>query len=211
MKKLSKLLATLMLTATAVISCLSFGACGASEAAITGVYLSPSQMSYVNMRPSYNYYLTTFTQQEITLYDDGSYCLIVSSSQFSAVVLPEEGNTASANERANYITKYYGTYTSVANELDTDLIDITIDAPTRIVMNSDSEYYLDTANWTDNMGKLTRVPSGVDMATGQPIIDENTPNQTAEGYLARYAFKATTAQANTKKAQLDYVTLEFAE
>ncbi len=211
MKKLSKLLATLLLMATAVVSCLIFGACGASEAAITGVYLSPSQMTYVNMRPSYNYYLTTFTHQELTLYDDGTYCLIESSSQFSAVVLPEEGNTASANERANYVTKYYGAYTSAVNELDTDLIDITLEAPTRIVKNNDSEYFLDTANWTENMGKLTRVPSGVDMSTGQPIIDENTPNETAEGYLARYAFKATSAQANTKKAQLDYITLEFAE
>ena len=59
------------------------------------------------------------------------------------------------------------------------------------------------------MGKATRVPSGVDMGTGQPIIDANTPNTTAEEYLARNAFEATTAQANTVKASFDYITLTF--
>lgn len=216
MKKLTKLIAILFLSATALISCLSLTSCemlglSSGSAKVDGVYLSPAEMSYNNMRPSYNYYLTTFTQQELTLYDDGTYCLIVSSSQFSAVVLPEEGNTASANERANYITKYYGKYTSAVNELDTDLIDISLESPTRIVKNNDSEYFVDTDNWTENMGTLTKKPSGIDMATGRPTYDPNTPNQTAEGYLALNAFKATKAQANTKKAQLDYITLEFAE
>ena len=47
------------------------------------------------------------------------------------------------------------------------------------------------------------------MGTGQPIVDANTPNTTAEEYLARNAFEATTAQANTVKASFDYITLTF--
>ncbi len=209
MKKFTKIIATLLLALTSLLACLTFGAC--STAKVEGVYLSPAQLSYVNMRPTYNYYLTTFTHQELTLYDDGTYCLIVSSSCFSAVVLPEEGQTASGNERTNYITKYFGEYTSKVNELDTDLLDVTLEAPTRIIANSDSSYYVDTDNWTDEMGKLTRVPSGYDTSTGQPIVDESTPNQTAKGYLELNAFKATSAQVNTAKAGLDYINLEFAE
>lgn len=213
MKKFTKWMTALVL---AVVAMFSFAGCemlgdllGGGEAAIKGVYLSPSQMSYANMRPSYNYYLTTFTHQELTIYEDGTYCLIVSSSQFSAVVLPEEGNAASANERENKITKYFGTYTAAQNELDTDLLDISLSSPTRIIYNADGNYYVDTANWTEAMGKATRVPSSVDMGTGQPIVDENTPNTTAEEYLARNAFEATTAQANTVKASFDYITLTF--
>ena len=43
------------------------------------------------MRPQYNYYLTTFTQQEITLMDNNTYCLVLSSSTFSALELAESG------------------------------------------------------------------------------------------------------------------------
>ena len=54
---------------------------------VTGVYLSPANLSYQNMRPQYNYYLTTFTQQEITLMDNNTYCLVLSSSTFSPLSL----------------------------------------------------------------------------------------------------------------------------
>lgn len=209
MKKFTKIITVAMMAVLGVAACFAFGACGGgAEAKVTGVYLSPAQMSYVNMRPQYNYYLTTFTQQELTLYDDGTYCLVVSSSTFSALELSESTNGAKGNERDNSIVKYYGTYTSAANELDEDLLDIELAKPTRIVKNVDGNYYVDTANWNDTMGKNTRVPSGYDPSTGNPIIDESTPNQTAEGYLKLNAFKAVSAQANAKKALLDWVKIE---
>ena len=128
MKKFTK---GLMIAAIAVVSAaaaLSLGACsGGSQADVTGVYLTPAELTYSNMRPTHNYYTTTF----------------------SALVLPEEGNDAKGNERNNSIIKYYGDYTSVPNSLNPDLLEITLETPTRIVSKSDDTCYLDTSNWTD--------------------------------------------------------------
>jgi hypothetical protein len=198
-----------IILAVALVACL-FTACGAAEEAkVTGIYLSPAKLSYQNMRPAYNYYLTTFAHQELTLNDDGTYCLIISSSTFSALELAESTNDAKGNERTNSITKYYGTYTSQVNDLDEDLLDVTISAPTRIVMSNDQTYWLDTDNWTEAMGKIVVPPAGIDMNTGAPIADENAQPWTAEQYLASKAFADVTIQANQKTASFDYVELSF--
>ena len=54
------------------------------------------------------------------------------------------GVAPKGNERDNSITKYYGTYTSVPNDLDEDLLDVTLAAPTRIIVAYDGQYYLDS-------------------------------------------------------------------
>lgn len=204
MKKTIALVLTLVLAV-----CLLCGCGAAEEAKVTGIYLSPAKLSYQNMRPTYNYYLTTFEHQELTLNDDGTYCLIVSSSTFSALELAESTNDAKGNERTNSITKYYGNYTSKVNDLDEDLLDIVISAPTRIVMSNDQTYWLDTDNWTDTMGKVVIPPKGIDTTTGAPIADENAQPWTAEQYLASKAFADVTIQANQKTASFDYVELNF--
>ena len=198
-----------IILAVALVACL-FTACGAAEEAkVTGIYLSPAKLSYQNMRPAYNYYLTTFAHQELTLNDDGTYCLIVSEATFSALELAESTNDAKGNERNNAIIKYYGTYTSKVNDLDEDLLDVTISAPTRIVMSNDQTYWLDTDNWTEAMGKIVVPPAGFDTTTGTPIADENAQPWTAEQYLASKAFADVTIQANQKTASFDYVELNF--
>ena len=108
MKKYAKRLAALALSALMV---LALAACGGGSAGgkTTGIYLTPGRLSYQNMRPQYNYYLTTFDQQELTLMDDDTYCLVISSSCFSALELAESTNDAKGNERTNYIVKFYGT------------------------------------------------------------------------------------------------------
>ena len=203
MKKMIAMALTLVLAA-----CLLCG-CGAADAKVTGIYLSPAKLSYQNMRPTYNYYLTTFAHQELTLNDDGTYCLIVSSSTFSALELAESTSDAKGNERTNSVTKYYGNYTSKVNDLDEDLLDITISAPTRIVMSNDQTYWLDTDNWTEAMGKIVVPPAGFDTTTGTPIADENAQPWTAEQYLASKAFADVTIQANQKTCSFDYVELNF--
>lgn len=201
---MKKILSIVM--AIAIIACM-LTACGgsgnASAGKVTGIYLSPAQLSYTNMRPQYNYYLTTFTQQEITLMDDGTYCLIISSSTFSALELAESTSDAKGNERTNSITKLYGTYTSQVNDLDDDLLDVTMSAPTRVVTSYDQTYWLDTDNWTDAMGKLVVPPSGYD-DNGQPIRDENAAPWTAAQYLESIAFTGTTIQVNQKSASFDF-------
>lgn len=206
MKKLLSIILTVVL-----VACL-FTACGAAEEAkVTGMYLSPAKLSYQNMRPTYNYYLTTFTHQELTILDDNTYCLIISESTFSALELAESTSDAKGNERTNSITKYYGTYTSQVNELDEDLLDITISAPTRVVKTYDQTYWLDTDNWTDQMGKLVVPATGYDQTTGAPIYDENAEPWTAEQYLKSMAFSEITIQANQKTFSFDFTELVFPE
>lgn len=206
MKKLLSIILTVVL-----VACL-FTACGAApEAKVTGMFLSPAKLSYANMRPQYNYYMTTFAHQELTILDDNTYCLIISESTFSALELAESTNDAKGNERNNSVIKYYGTYTSKVNDLDEDLLDITISAPTRVVMTNDQTYWLDTDNWTEAMGKIVVPPTGFDMTTGTPIMDENAEPWTAEQYLASKAFSDVVIQANQKTASFDFTELTFPE
>jgi len=195
----------LVTLALALAMVLSLAACGGGGSAgkVTGVYLSPAQLSYSNMRPQYNYYLTTFTQQEITLMDDNTYCLVVSASTFSALELAESTNDAKGNERENSITKFYGTYTSKVNDLDEDLLDVTLSAPTRVVRSFDQLYWADTDNWTDAMGKAV-APAQIDPNTGAAVADPNAQPWTAQQYLESLAFAETTVQLNVKTSSFDF-------
>lgn len=200
MKKYKKLV-TLFLTAAMALSLAACG--GKADGKITGIYLSPAQLSYINMRPEYNYYLTTFTQQEITLMDDNTYCLEVSAATFSALELSENTSDAKGNERENSITKFYGTYTSQVNDLDEDLLDVTLAAPTRVVRSFDQLYWADTDNWNDAMGKAV-MPTQTDPNTGAPIVDENAQPWTAQQFLESVAFPETTVQVNVKTSSFDF-------
>lgn len=200
MKKYKKLV-TLFLTAAMALSLAACG--GKTDGKITGIYLSPAQLSYINMRPEYNYYLTTFTQQEITLMDDNTYCLEVSAATFSALELSESTSDAKGNERENSITKFYGTYTSQVNDLDEDLLDVTLAAPTRVVRSFDQLYWADTDNWNDAMGKAV-TPTQTDPNTGAPIVDENAQPWTAQQFLESVAFPETTVQVNVKTSSFDF-------
>ena len=204
MKKTIAILLAAVMLVCALASCSGGGNAAASSAKITGVYLSPAQLTYRNMRPTYNYYLTTFAHEELTLLDDGTYCLILSSSTFSALELAESTNDAKGNERDNFITKVYGTYTSQVNDLDEDYLDVTLSAPTRVVKSYDQNYWLDTDNWTEAMGKKVIPATGVDPDTGAAIYDENAQPLNAQEYLESLGFKAQTIQANQKSASFDY-------
>ncbi len=210
MKKNMKLVALFLAAVMALsLTACSGGGGGKSSAAgkITGIYLSPANLSYANMRPQYNYYLTTFTQQEITLMDDNTYCLVVSASTFSALELAESTNDAKGNERENSITKFYGTYTSQVNDLDEDLLDVTLAAPTRVVRSFDQSYWLDTDNWSDAMGKAV-VPAEIDPSTGAANVDPNATPWTAQQYLESVAFPETSVQVNTTTSSFDF-TADF--
>lgn len=204
-----------MAFATLALSGIVLTACadGAkSEVKTKGVYLSPAVMSYQNMRPTYNYYLTTFTQEELSLFDDNSYCLIVSSSTFSALVISEENNDFSGNERTNYMYKYYGEYSSTPNDIDDDLLDVSLKSVKRVVVSYDQSYWLDTDNWNDEMGKKVIPPVGYDTTTGAAIVDENAEPWTAQQYLDSKKFASDIEfSVNQKTYSFDFVELKFAE
>ena len=176
---------------------------------LSNEFLSPAKMSYSNMRPTYNYYLTTFAYQDLKVFNDNTYCLTISSSCFSAVILPDEGNDATANERDNYLTKYYGTFTSEVDDLDEDTVYYTLSEPTRIVMAYDSSYYVDTANWTPEMKeKSADKDIKYDPETGSQEVVGTKYYETGAEYLEAKKFsgskKFTTA---TSTNALEYLAL----
>lgn len=205
MKKYTKFAALFlaMVMALSLAACGDGGSKGGSAGKVTGIYLSPANLSYANMRPQYNYYLTTFTQQEITLMDNDTYCLVISASTFSALELAESTNDAKGNERTNSIMKIYGTCTSKTNDLDDDLLDVTLSAPTRVTLSYDQTYWLDTDNWNDDMGKAVVKPTGYD-DNGQPIYDPDAKPVPAADYIAGLGFNAVTVQLNQKTASFDF-------
>lgn len=136
--------------------------------------------------------------------DDNTYCLIISSSCFSALELAESTNDAKGNERTNFITKIYGTCTSKPNDLDDDLVDVSLGKITRVVKSYDQTYFVDTAAWNDAMGKAVQPPIGTDPSTGAPIYDENAKPLTAEEYIASITLTETEIQVNNKLCTFDY-------
>lgn len=196
----------MMLTIVAVMVAVLILACaGAAKpsgsAKIKGVYLSPAKADYSNMRPTYNFYLYNYAQSEITLYEDGTYMIIVSDATFSAVVLDESTNEHTENERTNSITKLFGTYTAAPNDLDDDLTDVTLSQPTRVIRSFDQQYYIDTDNWTEAMGKAVADKqtdeTGATIGYGDPL--------TAEQYLAKMTFTGEkTIQVNEKLYSFDF-------
>ena len=139
-----------------------------------------------------------------------SFLLVIPEGQrFQSAQFRLFGGNAVVHIQHNAIIKYYGTYTSKVNDLDEDLLDVTISAPTRIVMSNDQTYWLDTDNWTEAMGKIVVPPAGFDTTTGTPIADPDAKPWTAEQYLASKAFADVTIQANQKTSSSDYVELSF--
>jgi len=201
MKK--KLLAVMTAVMAAILILACVGAAAKGEAKIKGIYLSDGHADYSNMRPDYNFYLYNFTQSEVTLYEDNTYMIIVSDVTMSGVELADSTNDHTENPRTNTITKIFGTYTAKADELDEDLSIVTLSAPTRIIQSmEDHKYWVDTANWTDAMGKAVAHneidgTTGAVVAAGQPL--------TAAEFLAEAAFNTEkTISVSEKTFSFDF-------
>lgn len=211
---MSKKLKGILLASTFGASLLGIASCSgssASSATLEAAYSSPAVLTYNNMRPTYNYYLTTYSFQELEVYSDSTYVLRVISSQFSAVILPEEGNEATGNERTNYITSYYGNIESnVADDLDPKMKTLTLSLATRIVSAYDSTYYIDTDNWTDEMKENSaEVTYSYDTSTGQQTETGRTEYSTGKEYLDAHNFQSSlTAEVDDNKYALTTITIE---
>lgn len=161
---------------------------------LTGAYASPAVLQYQNMRPSYNYYLTTFSFETIQLYSDNTYCLTLDSSCYSGLVLPDEGNDATGSARESYVTRYYGTCTQKTNELDEDTLDVSLATPTRIVRNFNSNYYVDTENYHS--------------VTGKGAYMNDVTYETKEDFMKAFAFKPVNVSVSKTAASFDFFQTE---
>lgn len=164
---------------------------------ITGSYMSNASLGYMNVRPTYNYYVTTMNQQVLDLLDSTHYCFSIYSTSYSGLVLPEEGNGVQGSERANYVLSFYGTYTKTANDLDDSMSDISLSAPSRVTMNYDGKYYVDSDNWDDAAKNHTQFTDN----TTQEV------KQYASGseYLNSFNTKATSISVTEGTANFDFV------
>lgn len=164
---------------------------------ITGSYMSNASLGYMNVRPTYNYYVTTMNQQVLDLLDSTHYCFSIYSTSYSGLVLPEEGNGVQGNERANYVLSFYGTYTKKANDLDESMSDISLSAPSRVTLNYDGVYYVDSDNWDDAAKTHTQFTDN----TTQEV------KQYASGseYLNSFNTKATSISVTEGTANFDFV------
>lgn len=177
---------------------------GQNAATLKAEYLSPAQMSYNNMRPNYNYYLTNFTFEALKVFSDDTYCFTISSSTFSAVILPETGNAATANERENYLAEFYGKCTSKVDDLDDDTLHYSLSAPERLVYAYDSTYFIDTANWTDAMKEASKEKE-YEFVDGQQKETGNVKTyDTGAAYLATHTIPAMELTVSIKNSSLEF-------
>lgn len=213
MKKTKKVVLAFILAALIAVAMFAFPACssgGVIDTKITGSYVSDVRTTYYNNRPGYNYYMFTSDYQTLYTYEDGTYCLAVSSTIHTGIILTaddltaddtEEFSSAKSNPRATSLKYYYGNFT------DAGASGIKLSMPFRIIAmhagnEGDAEYHVDTAAWTDNMKKALKQTNQL---TGEYLIPEAEWN--LEGYWRRYAFKETTLGIDSATGRLkDRVT-----
>ena len=211
MKKLS--LFALLVSAATLASCGNGGgttncsvAPEATQAKVTNAFLTQAKMTYNNMRPQYNYYLTTFSFQELELYSDNTYKLSISSSTFTAIELPVEGNAAKGNESANSLISYMGKFSSKVDDLDDKTLIVTFEAPTRIFGTADDNGFIDTDNWTPTMKEhwSDKVMGVNEEGTGM-VVKSETKYDTGADYLAARTITIKSTYASTDTGIMDWI------
>ena len=180
----------------------------AAEKTLTNAFSSPAKITYNNFRPTYNYYLTTFSFETLEIYSDSTYAFSVSSSTFSAVILPEEGNAVQGNEKDNSLVTYYGSFSAEADALDEDLITYHLAKPTRMVGLRDAAYYYDTAAWNDTRKEKTaEVTYEYNPDTQQQVETGSKEYATGEEYLNAKAFASLDLEATLSTASIVFTAL----
>lgn len=178
------------------------------EKTLTKAFSSPAKVTYNNRRPTYNYYLTTFTFETLEVFSDSSYAFSVSSSTFSALILPEEGTAVQGNERDNSLVTYYGSFTSEADALDEDLVTYHLAKPTRIVGMRDAAYYYDTAAWNDTRKEKTAEKTyEYNPDTHQQVETGSKEYATGDEYLQAKAFASLDLEGTLSTASIVFTAL----
>lgn len=195
MKKFHKAVTTVAVAALSAALCFSLAACGETEKAadLVASYNS-SSYTFMTAFPNYTFKQLTTNVQNINVYDDNTYMLMVTTKSLSGDLKFDPSNSgdqvASANDRGCTITHYYGAYEKTEED---GMITLKLKKPTRVVYTATASatasaaVYYDTANWTDAM-------SG-----------EGESAKTAEQYLASMAFADTECVVNGATFGFDYI------
>ncbi len=180
----------------------------AAEKTLDKAFSSPAKLTYRNRRPTYNYYLTTFSFETLEVYSDSTYAFSVSSSTFSALILPEEGNAIQGNEKDNSLVTYYGSFTAEADALDEDLVTYHLAKPTRRVGLRDAAYYYDTAAWNDvRKEKTAEKTYEYNPDTNTQVETGSKEYATGEEFLNAKAFASLDLEATLSTASIVFTAL----
>ncbi len=185
--------------AMAITLLASLAACGSNEApadkTLNGYYTSTQNVSFFSAYPEYTFKQATFSVQTLETYADGTYCLTSVDSNFSgSLTFADDGNHDEVPRGVNS-TKYFGAYTS---DEESGLLTVTLSAPTSVAVASNYSVgeavlgYLNTADWTDEMGTVAGGENGV---------------MSAEDYLASVTFDEITVIIDTATDTFDYTVL----
>lgn len=205
--KVKKMLVAVVAAALLAVSCALIAGCGDVQktAAVTGKYVSAEQkIDYTTFLPTYTYKNLTVTTQDLTLYDDNTYCFTVRRASLIGAagglnfpdiitsddkVVTEEGGVK--------ITSYYGPAAVIE---DSGIMTVTLSAPIRIAHNQSrgdasstgtSDYgFIDTENWTERMTAIT----------GKTAADYLSENTIAEATVIVDVSHGTFAQIELQKA-----------
>ena len=220
MKKASHLI--LLLSSAALMSCgggnatcPTTSASEAKEAAkVQNIFVAEQKISYSNNRPKYNYYETTFTFEALELYTDSTYKLEVSSCTFSALILPEEGNQATGNAKAESLMSYYGKYTSVVDDLDDTGLNITFETPTRVagfVHGSiiSTNGVIDTDAWTAQMKKDWADVEYEYHEDGSKTELSRKEYDSGAAWLEAHPYALTKTFASTSNNMMDWIDIKL--
>lgn len=189
----------LVVLVMAVVLVLGMTACGAKEKVMNGYYTSSQNVSFFSAYPAYTFKQATFSVQTLETYNDGTYCLTATDSNFSGELLFSDDGTHSEVPRGVNSTKYYGTYTQ---KEESGLLTLTLSSPTSVAVASNYSVggavlgYLDTNAWTDEMGTLAGGEAGA---------------VSASDYLKKVAFSEVSIVVDTATDSFDYTVLSVAE
>lgn len=156
MKKTVKKLALIAMSAvTAVAMCFAMVACGETKepAKVTNVYISePGSAGTAEYRKQ-PMGMVVCNTETITLYDDNTYVLNVTTTVITNMTAITEGNDQVINRGVTEL-EYYGSY---ATEVDSGITTLKLVKPTRLTINNTNTLltggvpvgFYDTAAWTD--------------------------------------------------------------
>lgn len=208
---MNKIKKTMVVAMTAVVA-LSAVACGqgskeeakgsteaaksSTEKTVNGFYGSTQDVGFVSMYPNYTFKQATFGVETIETYEDGTYCLTWTSSNYSGALSYNDDGTHEEVPRGADTFKYYGTYKSEESD---GLLTLTLSAPesltaARLYTTTDTAAgYINTEAWTDDMGAA--------------VAGEDGASMTAEEYLASVSYDETTVIVDTMTDSFDYIAM----
>lgn len=201
MKKLTKkMVVAFVAVVSAVLMSVSLAACGGGAASVKTVYSADPGEKGTAKYLSTGMAMILTNVETITLYDDDTYCLSVSTTLITGLsAITGEGEIIN---RGTTVTEYYGKY---AETEDSGVIMLTLAKPTRVaVANTNTLFtlglpvgYFDTASWN------TETEEAFTAAKETIKIEEVT----AETVLNAFAFDET--EVAVTNGVFEYIAVSY--